>query len=286
MYIGPDPDTLNLNNSYGSDATWATTGSVSDNYMAVDTANSTIYTIKDTVDNIVNDFINEIKIDNTEKETSTMYYGNPENRIDTPHANDFFNFDFGPVNGNDIRMSMYGYAIRNEGGKYVSYDADNDRIMDVQILNFNGSGLFYKVPKALSAISEGDVVFHNNVPVFVTNVDDNRLDVIDPKDGTQKTILPAHSPFGFDYVTTLISIVDSFAGEKEADAENPFGKMLPFVLMGDANLSENMLPLMLMANGKMDFSNPLMLMMLCGGQSGFNANNPLMMMALMNGFNK
>ena len=71
--------------------------------------------------------------------------------------NTVFNFDFGPVTSFRIRMSMYGYAIPNEMGKYVSYDVKNDCMMDVQILNFNCDNLFYRVPKALSKIDEGDV---------------------------------------------------------------------------------------------------------------------------------
>ena len=199
--------------------------------------------------------------------------------------NTVFNFDFGPVNNSRLRMSMYGYAIPNVTGKYVSYDVENDQMMDVQILNFNCDGMFYKVPKALSKIDVGDVVFHNGVPVFVENVDGNRLKVIDPKDGTEKTIMPAQSPFGFDYVTTLVSLVDGFCGECDPDEDNPFGNMLPFLFMSNGDMKNNLLPLMLMGEGKMDFSNPLMLLAL-SGDSKMDMNNPLMIMAMMKGFNK
>jgi len=201
-------------------------------------------------------------------------------------SNNVFNFDFGPLKGTNIRMSMYGFAIPNEACKYVAYDADNDRIMDVQILNFNCDGIFYKVPKALSKVHEGDVVFHNGVPMFVEEVlDESRLLVVDPKDGTEKTIMPARSPFGFDYVTTLVSLMDGFCNDVDPDEENPFGKMLPFLFMGNTNNSNDLLPLMFMANGEMDFSNPLMLLAM-GGGGNFDTSNPLVLMALMKSFNK
>jgi hypothetical protein len=203
----------------------------------------------------------------------------------TMNTANVFNFDFGPVTGSNIRMSMYGYAIPNKAGKYVSYDADTDRMMDVQILNFNCEGLFYKVPKALGKIEIGDVVFHNGIPVFVEDVEDNRLTVIDPQDGTEKTIMPAQSPFGFDYVTTLVSLVDGFCGECDPDEDNPFGNMLPFLFMSNGDMKNNLLPLMLMGEGKMDFSNPLMLLAL-SSDGKMDMNNPLMIMAMMKGFNK
>ena len=204
----------------------------------------------------------------------------------TAISNNVFNFDFGPLNGTNIRMSMYGFAIPNETGKYVAYDADNDRIMNVQILNFNCDGIFYKVPKALSKIHEGDIVFHNGVPMFVEEVlDESRLLVIDPKDGTEKTIMPTRSPFGFDYVSTLVSLMDGLCEDTDPDEENPFGKMLPFLFMGNTNNSNDLLPLMFMANGEMDFSNPLMLLAM-GGGGNFDTSNPLVLMALMKNFNK
>lgn len=221
--------------------------------------------------------INKILNDLTKENKTEMATTTPTN---------MFNFDFGPVNGTGIRMSMYGYAIPNEAGKYVSYDAEHDRMMDVQILNFNCDGIFYKVPKALNKVVEGDVVFHNGTPVFVEDVDDNRLTVIDPKTGTEKVIMPACSPFGFDYVSTLVSLMDGFCGDCEPDEDNPFGNMLPFLFLGNSNGSNNLIPLMLMANGeKLDFSNPLMLLAMNGG-GNFDTSNPLVLMALMKGFNK
>ena len=240
-----------------------------------------------------NDKINEI-VESLTKYTAVLHNGNlifteKENNnsmVTTNNTlNNMFNFDFGPVDSNDfIRMSVYGYAIRNTDDKYVSYDIEHNRMMDVQILNFNCAGMFYKVPKPLNKIVVGDVVFHNGVPMFVREVseDRTRFTVIDPEEGTEKSILPAHSPFGFDYLTTLMSLMDGF--DMPASEDNPFGNMLPLILMNNSKTSDQTLPLMFLMNGKMDMSNPLMLLALSG--NNLNANNPLMIMAMMKMFDK
>lgn len=274
------PGTDDVANSY---LTYST--NTNDLYLKSDGAGNwgtaTVSTVSTEIGNL-QDQINSI---NTAMKSFSNIVKNEKETNKTMNTANVFNFDFGPVTGSNIRMSMYGYAIPNVTGKYVSYDVENDQMMDVQILNFNCDGMFYKVPKALSKIDEGDVVFHNGVPVFVEDVDGNRLKVIDPKDGTEKTIMPAQSPFGFDYVTTLVSLVDGFCGECDPDEDNPFGNMLPFLFMSNGDMKNNLLPLMLMGEGKMDFSNPLMLLALSGDDK-MDMNNPLMIMAMMKDFNK
>ena len=191
-----------------------------------------------------------------------------------------FNFDFGPVDSS-VRMSMYGMAIKNASGTYVAYDAKSGQIMDVDILNFEGANKFiYKMPATLSQIAVGDVVIHARKPMFVQEVrKDNRLCVMDIFDGEEKTIVPAKSPFGFDFVTKVVSLFDF---NSSADASNPFGNMLPFLMLSDSNRTdtENLLPLMLMTSGNMDMSNPMMLWALMGNRT----NDPIMLAMAMGAF--
>lgn len=255
---GGSIDLSNLNNTYTTNTTTATT---------IAYGNAYTYTNYDQLKDL------EKRIDKLENKEK-------ENNMKT---NDMFNFDFGPVSGNFIRMSMYGYAVPNSAGKFVSYDIEHKRIMDVQILNFNCEGMFYKIPKPLTKVVEGDVVFHNNVPMFVIDADDGKFTVIDPHEGVEKTILPAHSPFGFDYMTCLVSLMDGF--DVPANEDNPFGNMLPFILMSNGQTSDQTLPLMMMMNGKVEFDNPMMLAMLFGN-NGFKMDNPFMAMAMMKMLNK
>ena len=190
-----------------------------------------------------------------------------------------FNFDFGPVDSS-VRMSLYGMAIKNASGTYVAYDANSKQIMDVDIFNFEGANKFiYKMPTPIKGIRSGDVVIHARKPMFVQMVQsDNRLKVLDIYDGEEKTIVPAKSPFNFDFITKVVSLVDMTG---VANADNPFGNMLPFLLMGDKK-NDDLLPMMLMAGGNMDMSNPMLMWTLMGNRT----NDPMMLALAMGAFNK
>lgn len=198
-----------------------------------------------------------------------------------------FNFDFGPVSGNTVRMSMYGLAVKNKSGTWVSYDAKSGDVMDVDVFNFDGAKFLYKMPVAIKDISVGDVIVHHNAPMFVVAIpsDNKAVIAVDPIAGERKEIMLTKSPFGFNFVTKVINFLgDTLSGS--ASAENPFGNLgLMMMLSEDGNGVKDMLPLMLMANGgNIDMSNPLMMyaLMSSDGKMGdmlpflfmMNANKP------------
>lgn len=188
-----------------------------------------------------------------------------------------FNFDFGPVDSS-VRMSMYGMAIKNASGTYVAYDANSKQVMDVDIFNFEGANKFiYKMPAAIKDIRSGDVVIHARKPMFVLMVcAENRLKVLDIFDGEEKTVVLTKSPFGFDFITKVVSLVNFSGAATEA---NPFGNMLPFLMLsGDNKDMNDLLPLMLMSgNGGFDMSNPMMMWALAGNRT----NDPMMLAMMM-----
>ena len=174
-----------------------------------------------------------------------------------------FNFDFGPVDSNSVRMSMYGLAIKNRDGVWVSYDSTGKQVMDVDVLNFDGAKFMYKMPVAVKDIKSGDVIVHNRKPMFVTEITKAGIAAMDIYEGELKVIVPTVNMFGFNFVTKIVSLVNF--GTPTAD--QPFGNMLPFMLMNE---------------GKNDKNSMLMMAMAMNG--GMNANmmsNPLMMIALM-----
>ncbi len=189
-----------------------------------------------------------------------------------------FNFDFGSCEGSNVRMSMYGMAVKNGSGTWVAYDKENEQIMDVDILNFEGAKYMYKLPVALKDIARGDVVIHNRRPMFVTGVANGKITAIDPFDGEEKVILLTRSPFGFDFATKVVCLFDGVFGK--ADAANPFGNMLPFLMMGDSDFDPMMLMLM---GGKMDMSNPMMMYMLMKDGDKGNDMLPFLLMGMNNG---
>lgn len=196
-------------------------------------------------------------INNIRKEIDKLTKKDKENK------NMMFNFDFGKVTSDAVRVSMYGVAVKSVDGRYVSYDSKTHSIMDVEILNMPAGDFLYKMPVAIKDIKAGDVVIHNRVPMFVVETHESTLKVIDIREGSEKEIYLTKSPFGFNFATKVVSLMDMTGGK--ADESNPFGNMLPFMLMGD---------------GK-DF-DPMMLMLL--GQNGSSAaltQNPMMMYFLM-----
>lgn len=173
-----------------------------------------------------------------------------------------FNFDFGPVASN-IRMSPYGMAMKNADGKYVSYDKNSGNIMDVEIFNFDAQKFLYKMPVAVSAVAVGDIVVHMRKAMFVSAVNGNRISVVDIYNGEVKDIMPTTSPFGFNFITKVVSLIDMTG----ATAETPFGNMLPLLMLGEGKDFKDILPLMLMTGNT--------------GMFGNMAQNPLMLYALL-----
>ena len=180
------------------------------------------------------------------------------NRKENDSMNLFKNFDFGSCENDNVKMSMYGVAVKNANGTWVSYDSKTNSIIDVDILNFNAKYL-YKMPAAIKEVKVSDVIIHNRKPMFITGVEDGKLLAIDPAAGEEKIILPTKSMFGFDFVTRVVNLFgDAFGG---ASADAPFGNMLPLMMLADGDKSDDMLPFMFLMNGggKLDMSNPMML---------------------------
>ena len=188
-----------------------------------------------------------------------------------------FNFDFGPVKTDSVKISVYGLAVKNTNGTYVSYDATSDNLMDVDILNFDGSKFLYKMPVAIKDVKVGDIVIHNRVPMFVTSIgsDAKTLVVVDPVNGEKKEIMLTRSPFGFDFATKIVNII----GNMSADANNPFGNMWMFALAsgdGKDNSFADLAPLMLMSQGNLNIDPMMMYVLASGGKN--DSLLPLMFM--------
>lgn len=194
----------------------------------------------------------------------------------------FMNFKFGKVESDDVRVSMYGIAIKNVDGRYVSWDVKNHSVMDVEIMNMPCGDFLYMMPVAIKDIKHGDVVIHNRVPMFVVEVHASTLKVIDIREGTEKEIYLTKSPFGFNFATKVVSLMDMTGNQ--ANADNPFGNFLPFMLMSDGKMDNDMLPMMMLMGGANGFtnmaSNPMMMYFMM--KDGGNMNDMLPLMLMMN----
>ena len=231
------------------------------------TLGSQIDAIKDKCAMLDNDYIDD-RINKVLNEQNTF-----NNNVDDKKGNKkmkAFNFDFGPCTTDNIRMSMYGLAVKNANGTWVSYNPESKEIIDVDIFNFNGGKFLYKMPVAIKDIAPGMVIVHNRKAMFVIEVGDSGITVVDPQAGEEKKILPTKNCFNFNFYTRVVSLFDSFmkSPENAPTPDAPFGNMLPFLMM-----SEN--------SGEFDMNTMLMLSMM-GGQSGMDfSKNPMMMYFLM-----
>ena len=191
-----------------------------------------------------------------------------------------FTFDFGPCNDDQVRMSMYGLAVKNASGAYVSYDKETGTIVDVDILNFKGAKYMYKMPSAIAEVRPLDIVIHARKPMIVIENKTKSLTVIDPIAGEKKEILPTVSPFGFTFITKIFCPFSM--SEANASAANPFGNMMfPLMFMDDDNLDENALFMMMAMGGNTStfVNNPMFLYCLMGENKDMKSMLPFLMMS-------
>ena len=201
------------------------------------------------------------------KDDQTLCWGIPNKEKKEDKNNMANEFDFGPYEGSNIRLSTYGIALKNKTGKWVSYDKEKKRLMDVDVLNIpvDTKKLIYKVPKAVDDVDEGDVVIHNgNLVIVEKKQGEGRFLAVDPIAGTEYVILPAVSPFGFDYLTTIISLA---AYLPAADKDNPFGSMLPLMLSTKDN--NGLLMSLLLRDSMYNLDPTILALMLSGDVSSY-----------------
>ena len=171
---------------------------------------------------------------------------NSNERKETNTMNMFsaLNLDFGPVASNIIRISPFGLAIKTANREWHTYDATNQKIVDVSDFSFSlgDTPILYKMPVAPAAVAVGDLILHNGVPVYVIDFENaaNKaagIIVIDTDSNERKTILPVCNVFNFNFVTKVVSLFNFGAGANSLfgtpSADQPFGNILPMMMMSE-----------------------------------------------------
>lgn len=190
-------------------------------------------------------------------------------------GNIFKNMQFGKLETNDIKYSMKGIAFKTTDGDYVCYNPDStftnvaNMVMDIPI---------FAMPVSKDQIKVGDVIKHNDTWVIVNDVTSSEIKVAKPWTKEIVSVIPETSIFGFSFYTKVMNPFENFG--ITATADNPFGNILPFMLMSGGTKNSNDMLMMMLAfgGGKIDFSNPMMMYMLMGDNG--NTNDMLMMMLL------
>lgn len=194
---------------------------------------------------------------------------------------------FGKFNTNSLAMSIYGMAVKDTTGRYVTYK--DGEIIDVSEFLIPNMNYFFAMPTAITEIRVRDIILHQDKPMMCINGnDDGSIRAIDFTTQEIKDIMPKKNPFGFNFVTKVVCpfgensfMMDGFG----ADSSNPFGNMLPMMMLmddkdGTKDKTDMMMMAMMMSGGHFDLtSNPmLMYMMMNDGES---AIDPMMLMLMM-----
>lgn len=174
-------------------------------------------------------------------------------------------FKFGPITNDSIRLSMYGIAVKTKDSKWVSFDAARHKIIDVTDFVFTNKKILYYMPVAINDIAVGNAIIQNNVVYYVTEnpYPNGTIDCLDVATGEYKKIMLTTNMFGFDYVTKIVSITDLYNVAPSAD--QPFGNMLPLLMMGDNDKIDPAIFMLMSKNGNIDMNNPMLLYALSSG---------------------
>ena len=212
-----------------------------------------------------------VNADNNKNITTTEEKNMSKNMF----GNMFKNMKFGLFNSQSVKYSFNGIAFKTSDGDYVTYNDDftftnvADMIIDMPI---------FAMPVSREQISVGDVIRHNDTWVIVNEVSDTEIKVAKPWTKEIVTVIPETSIFGFSFYTKIMNPFEGLG--KEANADNPFGNILPFLMMqNDGGDSMNpMMMAMMFGGGKIDMSNPMMMYMMMSQNKEID---PMMMMLMM-----
>ena len=174
----------------------------------------------------------------------TKINSNERKESNTMNMLSALNLDFGPVASNIIRISPFGLAIKTANREWHTYDAANQKIVDVSDFSFSlgDAPILYKMPVAPVAVAVGDLILHNGVPVYVIDFEDESnkaagIIVIDTDSNERKTILPVCNVFNFNFITKVVSLFNFGTGANSIfgipSADQPFGNILPMMMMSE-----------------------------------------------------
>lgn len=217
------------------------------------------------------------KIDEIKKELKTLKINNDKKEKENINMNKFgLNFKFGKVPTSEIRMSMYGPAFKSTDGWFANKDGE---YVNVDGFLFGEENYCYMLPATDANIELGDYIYHNNGWCRIIDLDDsNRLIVEKILSHEVVTVLPTKNIFGYEFYTKLMPL---FGNMLTASKEQPFGNMLPLMLMDQKADDKNLFMMMMAMQGNMDMSNPFMMMALMDDKSDKSNIFEIMMLMQM-----
>ena len=189
---------------------------------------------------------------------------------------EIFGDTIGRYTSGTIKYSPKGLAFLTDNYSYVVYDVDTlaatnvaNLVMDIPV---------YGIPVALKDLKKGDTIVYNEAYYLVKAITDTHISAINVRKGTIENLIPKTSIFGFSFYVKLVTPIENF----KPDPSNPFGSMLPFLMLEDSGNDDSMRDIMMisMMNGGTVNSSILPLMMMMNKDDG-DKTDLLMIMMLM-----
>lgn len=238
--------------------------------------NKVVDTFGETMNKAVEDLLNN---ESSFKKEYTCNFNSTDNTEEEKSMFDKMmkNIEFGKVNTSDLAYTFNGICFRDADGNYTSLNPDGtftnvyDMVMDIPI---------YVMPVGKDQIKVGDIIKYFDKWVMIAQIDNTTITTIDPWTREIRVIIPEKSVFGFDYYTKVIDIFSGF--NINADSSNPFGIMLPFMMMSDKSDIDPMMIMMMMNGQNLNDMNPMMMYMMMSKDSDIKKDNMLPFMMMIN----
>lgn len=208
-----------------------------------------IYNFENDIDEETEEEITSfVKDDNKDKGVKPMNFGFDD-------MGNMFKGMFKPIEDGCCKMAMNGkIAVKTSNG-YKTYDLKKKRLTNVGSFAFDMFNMFWSIPT--NHVEVGDIIIVNKggrkVPRCVTKVEDDVITAIDYEDNEIRQILPERHilmgkvyfyakifcPFknmlsnggGLDSMVKMAMMSQMFGGNGGDNSGNPFGNMMPLMLM-------------------------------------------------------
>lgn len=200
-------------------------------------------------DRIMSDFIQNNTNSQQEKETNFMN-----------GTVNFMNGMFGKIESGKCRLSVNGaIAIQTSSGNYKTYNVKTGRLTNCSNFVFDiGDDFFFLLPT--SKVKVDDIIIVGGKPKCVIEVGKKDIKVINYENSTVDTIIPERHVFmgntyfygkivsmfgqnllkgktGINKIMQLMLMKEMF-GKNGGSTSNPFGNMLPFMMLGNNGLTD------------------------------------------------
>lgn len=144
------------------------------------------------------------------------------------------------------RLSMNGIAVKTSSG-YKTYDTATGQLINCADFVFDvGDEWFFCIPT--NQLMKGDIIFVNNYPAAVIEVQDNLIKAFKYEDSTIVSIVPEHFMFlGNTYFySKIVSLFGNMSGGMNMNSVMSY-MMMNEMMKGDDGKSNKMLPFMMMS---------------------------------------